>query len=158
VYVYDWALATPGVLTTNGTANTETDAFFVAASASKTVGLSRVDLIGSVSGATTLSTIKMRLARFGTASTAGTAITPAPAEGADAPASAATMASRPTSGASRTEHGVFGCSHAGPGSWAALNEAHIIKVRGGSGDSVDGLDISPATSLTFEVGGQIVEW
>jgi hypothetical protein len=158
MYGYGWALATPGTLTTNGSANTETDAIFVKAAASNTVALARVDVAGSVSGATTLSTIKHRMCRFTTGSTAGTGITPTMLPGADAPASAATMASRPTAGSVRQEIGGLGFSQAGGGVWVPADERFMPRVRGNSGDSIDLLDISAATSQVYEIWGQIMEW
>jgi hypothetical protein len=158
MYYYGFALATPGNLTSNATPATETDAIFLKAATSNTAGLVRADIVGKKAGGTTLDSVNIRMCRFTTGSTAGTGITPTPEGGADQVAAAATMASRPTAGSVRQELGVFGASWAGPGGWAALNEQAVHRVRGNSGDSIDLLDVSSTASVTYEIGGQIMEW
>ena len=114
--VYTISLATAG----NSTATTsETDVFFVKAGA-RNVALQSVYLIGKGAGLTAISGIAMRIIKWGTASTAGTSITPTPKD-PGMQAAKATSASAPTSGTTRTQHVVFGCGAAGPGGWVAPN-------------------------------------
>lgn len=154
-FVYNLALATSGNLTTSGTANTEVDAFFVKAGSSRPVWLRAINLIGKGAGLTALSGIAMRIAKFATASTAGTAITPQPTDGARA--AVHTSASRPTVGTTRTNHMSLGCGAAGPGGWAALDQEGAIALDAGAAGSIDGLDASGTVSLAYEFSAQTME-
>lgn len=115
--VYTITPASPGNLTTNATPATETDAFFVKAG-TRNVALQSVYVIGKGAGLTAISGIAFRVAKFATASTAGTAITPVPKD-PGTQAAKCTSASRPTAGATRSNQVVFGCGAAGPGGWVA---------------------------------------
>lgn len=154
-FVYAGSLATAGNLTTSGTPATETDAFFVKAGA-RDVGLQAVYLIGKGAGLTAISGIAMRIVKFGTASTAGTAITPAPCD-PGAQAAKATSASRPTAGSTRTNRVVFGCGAAGPGAWVAPNRESMPFLEAAGAPSIDGFDVSGTASLTYEFSYEIVE-
>ncbi len=100
-FIYTVALATPGNLTTNGSANTETETFFVKAGSGRNVGVQKVDVQGKGAGLTAISGIAFRLNKWSTASTAGTSVTPAPRD-PGMQAAKATAATRPTSGSTRT--------------------------------------------------------
>jgi hypothetical protein len=153
--VYTVALATAGNLTTNGTANTETETYFVKAGA-RNVSLQSMYAIGKGAGLTAISGIAFRLIKWGTASTAGTGITPAPKD-PGMQAAKATAASRPTSGSTRTQQVVFGCGAAGPGGWVAPNPDSQIVLEGSGAPSISCLDISGTISLNFEFSCEICE-
>jgi hypothetical protein len=153
--VYTITPATPGNLTTNGTPATETDAFFVKAG-TRNVALQSVYVIGKGAGLTAISGIAFRVAKFATASTAGTAITPA-AKDPGMQAAKCTAASRPTAGTTRTNQVVFGCGAAGPGGWVAPNPDSTIPIEGSAAGSIDMFDVSGTASLSYEFSAEVVE-
>lgn len=154
-FVYTGSLATAGNLTTSATPATETDAFFVKAGA-RDVGLQAVYCIGKGAGLTAISGIAFRIVKFGTASTAGTGITPAPKD-PGAQAAKATSASRPTAGATRTNRTVFGCGAAGPGAWVAPNRDSMEFLEAAGAPSVDMFDVSGTASMNYEFSYEIME-
>ena len=151
MFVYESSLATAGNLTTNGTANTETETFRLnAVTQGRNVALQSIYLIGKGAGLTAISGIALRVITWGTGATVGTAITPAPKD-QNAPAASATAASRPTAGTTRTNRIVIGCGAAGPGGWVAPNPDSTIAIRASATpQSIDGLDVSGTVSLNFE--------
>ena len=154
--VYGLSLATAGNLTTNGSANTETDTWFVKAGV-RNVALQSMYVVGKGAGLTAISGISFRIIKFTTASTAGTAITPAPRD-PGMQAAKATSASRPTAGSTRTNVSpIFGCGAAGPGGWVAPNPDSMILLEGGGGLSIDCMDVSGTASLNFEWSAEILE-
>jgi hypothetical protein len=73
---------TPGVTqTTNGSANTETDALFIKPGANWPVMLQQALVRGAGAALTTLTSLGFRIKKLATASTAGTSLTPAPRSG-----------------------------------------------------------------------------
>jgi hypothetical protein len=128
----------------------------VKAGSGRNVSLQSVYAIGKGAGLTALSGIAFRIIKWGTASTAGTAITPGPKD-PGMQAAKATAASRPTSGSTRTNRVVFGCGAAGPGQWVAPNQDSLIVAEAGSAFSISMLDISGTASLTFEFSAEIQE-
>ena len=153
--VYTVTPATPANLTTSATPATETDAFFVKAG-TRNVALQSVYVIGKGAGLTAISGIAFRLAKFATASTAGTAITPTPKD-PGMQAAKSTAASRPTAGTTRTNHVVFGCGAAGPGGWVAPNPDSVIPLEGSAAGSIDMFDVSGTASLSYEFSAEVVE-
>jgi len=150
--VYTISLATAG----NSTATTsETDTFFIKAGA-RNAALQAVYLIGKGAGLTAISGIAMRIIKWGTASTGGTAIVPTPKD-PGMQAAKATSASAPASGSTRTQHVVFGCGAAGPGGWVAPNPDSVILLEGGGAFSIDGMSFSGTASLNFEWSAEFVE-
>ncbi|SRR5258708_2440377 len=152
--VYSVSLATAGNLTT-GTSGTETETFFVKAG-TRNVGLQSCSVQGKANAQTTISGIGFRVIKWGTASTVGTAIVPAPKD-PGMQAAKATAASRPTSGTTRTNHHVFGCGKAGPGGFVAENPDSILSMEGSGAQSISVLDVSVEASLVFEFSANIVE-
>src|ERR1700691_2561200 len=108
--IYGIALATSGNKATNASANTETDVVFVKAGV-RNVALQSFYVLGKGAGLTAISGIAFRIVTFGTASTAGTTITPTPKD-PGMEAAKATSASAPTAGATRLNHLSFGCGAA----------------------------------------------
>jgi hypothetical protein len=153
--VYEISLATPGVLTTSGTTNTEVDAWFIKAGV-RNVYLTSVRVQGKANAATTISGISFRVMRLTTASTGGTGITPAPRD-LGMQASKATSASRPAIGSTRTNHVIFGCGKAGPGGWVAETPDHKLVLEGGGAFSIDMVDVATEISLTYEFSASFEE-
>jgi hypothetical protein len=153
--VYSISLATAGNLTTNGTPNTETDAFFIKSGTGRTCGLQAVYVVGKGAGLTAISGISFRIIRFATASTAGTGMTGQPKD-TGMQAAKFTAASRPTAGATRTNRIVFGCGAAGPGGWVAPNP-DSVEVNDTTAGSIDMMDSSGTASLNYEFSAEVVE-
>ena len=146
--VYRSSLATAGNLTTNATPNTETEAFFLKAGV-RNAAFAAISMLGKGAGLTQLSGIVMRIIKWATASTGGTAITPAPVD-PGMQAAKATAASRPTSGSTRTNGLITGCSGTNLGGWTKPNADAGIVLEGSSAFSVSGMDASGTASLNYE--------
>lgn len=146
--VYSCSLATAGSLTTNGSANTETDAWFLKAGV-RNAALQSMYVIGKGAGLTAISGIAFRIIKFTTASTAGTGMTPTPKD-PGMQAAKATSASRPTAGSTRVNRIAFGCGAAGPGGWVAPNPDSVEMLEGGGALSIDCMDVSGTVSLAYE--------
>lgn len=153
--VYASSLATAGNLTTNGSANTETETYFLKAGV-RNAALQSQYVIGKGAGLTAISGISFRIIKWTTASTGGTAITPTPKD-PGMQAAKATAASRPTSGTTRVNRIVFGCGAAGPGGWVAPNPDSVELLEGGGALSVSCMDVSGTVSLNFEFSFEHVE-
>lgn len=145
--VYGLSLATAGNTTTNGSASTENETFFLKPGV-RNAFLQAMYVIGMAAAKTTISGITHRLIRWTTASTAGTGITPQPKD-PGMQAAKATAASGPTAGTTRQNHVIFGCGAAGPGGWVAPNPDSGLLGEGGAATSFDGCNISGDTSLAF---------
>jgi hypothetical protein len=159
--IYTSSLATPGVSTTSGTTNTETDAIYLkpaAAVPARNVALFSATVQGGANALTTISGIRFRIMRATTASTAGTATTPAPADSGMAAATAVASTGGTISSTGRTNHVIFGCGAAGPGGWIAPNvDAAITVVSAATQPSVDLLAVATNVSLTYEFSVQHAE-
>lgn len=153
--VYTVTTAAVGNLTTSGTPNTATDAFFVKAGV-RNVHLVRVETGGKGGALATMSGIVYRLLKWGTASTAGTSITPT-ARDPGMQAAKATAASRPTAGTTRTNGPVFVSTATGPGGWWPTNADEYLELEGGGAPSLDMEDASATASLTYEFAATIYE-
>jgi hypothetical protein len=146
--VYRSSLATAGNLTTNATPNTETEAFFLKAGVRNAV-FAALSMLGKGAGLTQLSGIVMRIIKWGIASTAGTGITPAPVD-PGMQAAKATAASRPTSGTTRTNGLITGCSGTNLGGWTKPNMDAGLAIEGGGAFSISGMDASGTASMAYE--------
>jgi hypothetical protein len=159
--VYTSSLATPGVSTTSGTGNTETDAIYLkpaSAVPARNVGFQAAYVIGRASALTTISGIVFRIMRATTASTAGTATTPSPKDAGMQAATAVASTGGTPSTTGRTNHVIFGCGAAGPGGWVAPNPDSLILVTSAATQpSVDLLAASATASLTYEFSVEHVE-
>lgn len=153
--VYQSSLATAGNLTTSGTPNTETDACFLKAGAAS-AQLQALQLQGKGAGLATISGIVARIIKWGTASTAGTGITPSPNH-PGAQAATATAASSPTSGTTRTNRVITGCGATGPGQWIARDADSMIALQGSGAPSIDVMLASGSASLAVELSFEHVE-
>ena len=153
--VYTLTLATAGNTTTNGTANTENETFFVKPGV-RNVVLQAMQVIGKGAGLTSISGIVHRIIRWGTASTSGTGITPAPKDPGNQ-AAKCTAASGPTAGTTRLNKEIFGCGAAGPGAWTAPNQDSGELQEGGAATSIDAVNSSGTISLAFEWSASVFE-
>jgi len=158
-FVYVDGLATPGNFTTSGSTNTEVDAMdFLAASTGTTVNLLALNCGGKSAGLTTLTSIELRVRKYGTASTTGTAASIVPVD-VLSPAATHTANTLPTIGSTPTYlmSIVFGA--AGPGGWVAPNPDAMPKLKAASTTaSMDIISTSGGTSLPFAMTAQIVEF
>jgi len=158
MFAYTDSLATAGNLTTNGTANTETEAFFLKPGASASLYLASLFIGGKNSAQTTLNAIALRLIKWGTASTGGTGLAIV-AKVTGAPATNITGASAPTSGTTRTNAGVvLSCGTASPNQWMPLNPDHMVSLLAGSAASISAMSVASLASLVYEFSADHQEW
>lgn len=137
-------------VSTHATPNTETDHIRFLTAASKGAFFKKVNLGGQGADLTAIHGIRVRLYRYGTASTSGGAITPRPKiPGATAILTAFTA---PSVGATPTLQGVGFCGAAGPGGWQAWNRDSMIQLDagGGANGNLDLLSSSGKASLALE--------
>jgi len=150
--------------TTSGSGNTEIDAAFIKPGATRAVMLLALRVLGKGAGLTALSGIAFRLKQWtSTASSGGTAITPAPTDNR-APACAATSGAAATAAGTVTSGtggpsivGGAGCGASGPGGWVAPNPDAGIVLDGGANKSIDLFSSSGTASLNYEFDGTIQE-
>ena len=156
-FIYDVSLATAGNLTTNGTANTETEAFFLKPGTTRSLYLAMVMIGGKGAAVTTLSAIALRIMKWGTASTSGTGLAIVGRDGS--PATTITGASRPTLGTTRTNAGpIITCGATSPNQWTALNPDHMISLGASNAGSISGQDVGSSVSMLFEFALEHQEW
>lgn len=151
--------------TTSATPNTEIDAAFIKPGASRVASLISMMLQGKGAALTALSGIVARLKHWtSTASSGGTAITPAPTNNLY-PAAVATAAAGAAGGTGAVTSGTggpnvvgsVGCGASGPGGWTAPNPDAYKVLDGGANKSLDIFTASPTASLSLEFSGTIQE-
>lgn len=158
IFCYDIGLDS-GSMTTNSSAGTEETELTVRAGSGRVTFLSEVQLKGKAVAATVLSGISLRVRRFTTASSGGTAITPA-ARQTGAPAAKCTAASGSitpgtTDGAVRLS---LSCGGSTGNQWIAPNPESMIDAgEAGSGDSLDFLTQGGSASMPHEVSCAVKE-
>lgn len=147
---YKNSLATAGNLTTNGTANTETETFFKKPGANRSILMNWLALNGKNGNLTALTAIELRMIKWGTASTAGTSLASI-ANDASNQAATITSGSRPTSGTTRTQSGVIiGCGVSGANQWTARDPMDdAINLAAGNAGSISCMDTAALASLLF---------
>ena len=156
-FIYTDSLATAGNLTTNGTANTETETFFLKPGTTRSLYLAALKIGGKGAAITSLSAIAIRIMKWGTSSTAGTGLAIVGRDGS--PATTITGASRPTLGTTRTNIGpIVSCGATSPNEWVALNPDHMISLGASNAGSLSGQDVGSAASLLFEFSLEHQEW
>jgi hypothetical protein len=153
--VYTLSPATAGNTTTNGSANTENETFFVKPGV-RNCTLQAVYVVGKGAGLTAISGIVHRIIRWGTASTGGVSITPTPKDPGNQ-AAKCTAASAPTAGTTRLNKVIFGCGATGPGGWVQPNPDSGELQEGGAATSIDALNSSGTVSLAFEFSAEVAE-
>ena len=151
--------------TTSGTPNTEIDYQFVKPGASRPVGIAAIKGQGKGAGLTALSGIVLRLKQWtSTASSAGTAATPAPKDNR-APACVATAGLGTSGGTAAVTSGTGGPSivglasfgASGPGGNVAINPDDVPTLDGNANKSMDLFSACPTASLSFESETTIAE-
>jgi hypothetical protein len=152
----------PGAIqTTNASANTANDAFFVKPGATRTVWLRAINLAGRGAALTSISGISVRFEKWTTtASSAGTAITPTPTDTGMQAAkhTAAFSATTLTSGTGGPLLLMsIGCGTTSPGNWVAPSNDESYALEGAATQSIDGFNVSGGTSLNFEMDATTCE-
>src|SRR5262245_13242872 len=137
-------------VTSNGSANTETDHLrFLTVSqqeTAKVVGLYGACRFGTAGGA------QIRLKPFGTASTAGSGVTPAKRH-PSFPAASLTAFSGPTAGATPTVRLTVGLAQTGgTGGWVAIEPGAAISLlaNGGANGNLDVYSIANGASVPID--------
>jgi hypothetical protein len=141
--------------TTNATANTANDCFYIVPGSSRSVGIKTIYPTGRGATLTAISGISYRLEKWTTtASSGGTSITPTPDESGYAAAShtAGFSASTVTSGTGGpTLLLSIGSGTTSPGNWQAPSFEEGYRLYAGQTQSMDIWNISGAASLVFEL-------
>lgn len=152
--IYTDSLGTPGTLTTNASANTATETFFLKPATTRSIYLSLLYCGGQGAAATTLSSIMLRCGKWGTASTGGTAMSSAPTDGGSQ-AATATNGSRSTAGTTRTNGGVFVNSGIATGNfWASENPDTMPMMPASNAGSLFVEDLGTSASMVFAFWAQ----
>lgn len=155
-FVFTDTLATPGNFATSGSANTEVNALYIKAAATRGCGFQAFYVIGKGAGLTAISGIAFRTRVYATASTSGSAAAKVPKD-VNGPAANHTAFTGGTTGSSATNGVIFGCGAAGPGGWIAPNPDSIQILSAGTTASADVLSVSGTTSLNFELSAEVIE-
>lgn len=153
--VYTSSLATPGVSTCSGSANTETGVISYKPPVtlpSRKIYFQAAYVIGRATALTTISGIVFRIIRCTTASTGGTSTTPQPKDVGMNAATVGAVTGQTISSTGRTNHVIFGCGAAGPGGWVAPNPDSMVTQDAvvTTAPSVDLVAASATASLTYE--------
>lgn len=145
-----YATAPSANVSSNATPNTDTDHLRFLTVAAKGAQLKALYLIGKAAALTAITGIGTRIIRLGTASTVGSAITPAP-RGTSGTASL-TAFTAPTIGATPLQQLVVGCGAAGPGGWVAPDPDSQISLdaAGGANGNADLVSSSGTASMNFQ--------
>lgn len=151
-FIYGVSLATPGNYATNSTINTDTDHLRALTVATRPASVNAIYLLGKGAGLTAISGIIIRVARFSTPSTVGTAAQIRPRDPA-APAATTTWFTAPTVGTTQIQQLVVGCGAAGPGGWVAptADSQIYLEANGGADGNLDLISQSGTISLNFEM-------
>lgn len=150
----------------SGTANTEIDAAFLKAGATRPMSLQALRVQGKGVALTALTGLIFRLKQWTTTSSSGgTALALAPTDNR-APAAVSTGAAGTAGGTAAVTSGTggpsivggCGCGASGPGGWVAATPDNNIMLDGGATKSTDLFSASGGTvSLPYEFMGEIVE-
>lgn len=148
-FVYTDSLATAGNLTTNASANTETETFFLKPGSTRSTYLQLLKVMGKGAAATTLSAVELRCGKWGTASTAGTGLALI-AKDASMPSVVSTGASRSTAGTTRTNAGpIISCGITGNDLWRDYDPDNMVSVAAGNAGSIFVADVGSSASMAF---------
>lgn len=148
---FGYTTAPGATVTTHGTPNSEVDHLRLLTGAARGARISGIVLGGKGAALTAISGIVIRLKRYATASTAGSAITPQPKE-PSASAAVLTAFTGPTVGATPTLAQIAFCGAAGPGGWVARDDHQkiVLEAGGGAKGNLDLHSASATASLDFE--------
>lgn len=139
--------APPAAVTTSGSANTDVDHLRLLTVAARMAWVKSLLIRGKGAALTTITGIEVMLKRFATASTAGSAIVPAPRDQSGSVAARLTAFTGPTIGATPTIQLAIGCGATGPGGWTAPDADSYIDLDAGGGANGN-LDLISQTSGT----------
>jgi hypothetical protein len=146
--------------TSNATPGTANDCFFISPG-TRNAALFAINVQGRGAGLTAISGLSFRVENWtSTASSAGTAITPRPADPGmqAAKAAAGYAAATVTSGTGGPNLLLsIGCGAAGPGGWVAPNPDAMFVLEGAATKSLDIFNASGTASLNFELSAQFQE-
>lgn len=136
--MFVYTTSPPASVSTSASANTDVDHLRLLTAATRSAFIRAVKLIGKGAAATALTGIQVWLKQFGTASTAGSGITPAP-DDRSMPAAILTAFTGPTIGTTATILKTMGCGIAGPGGWQAAerDEELTLLANGGAAGNAD---------------------
>jgi len=160
-FVYDIACATTPL--TGGGAGSEVVQMAIRqgnlSAGKRGVDIQAFSVIGRGAGLTAISGISLRVKRWTTGGTGGTACTVNPRRlgtTADTAAvdSGTTITPGTVSGAIQL---LFGCGAAGPSGWAAMNPDSMIHMEGGSQDECDVYSTCGTASIGLDLGVEIAE-
>ncbi len=146
--IYKHSLATAGNFTTSATPATEVEAFSLKAGV-RNAYMKEIQLQGKAAALTAISGIAVRCIKWGTASTGGTGTSAVPAD-PGYQAMKATAVTLPSSGSTRTNRFITGCSGGGPGGWVAPDQESYEVLEGGGALGISLLDVSGTASMVFE--------
>jgi hypothetical protein len=166
-FVYSFASKTVAEnYNVSGTANTEIDAAFIKAGATRPCNLQALRVQGKGVALTALTGLAFRIKQWTTTSSAGgTALAFSPVDNR-APAVVSTGAAGAAGGVAAVTSGTggpsivggCGCGGSGPGGWVAATPDNNIILDGGAAKSTDLFSASGGTvSLPYEFWGEIVE-
>jgi hypothetical protein len=144
----------PGAtVSTSGSINTEVDHIRFLTGSTKGAFFKKLELSGQGANLTAIHALRVRMYRYATPSTSGSALTP---RSRTAPAATAilTAFTAPTPGSTPTLQAVGACGAAAPGGWQAWNRDSMIQLdaNGGAAGNLDLLSSSGFAALTFEYG------
>lgn len=149
--MFVYSIAPAANVATHATPNTDVDHLRTVTGASRGARIQSCLLQGKGAGLTAISGIIVRLARYSTPSTVGSAITPRPRHPSN-PAAGLVACTGPTVGTTQVVQLAIGCGAAGPGGWVAPNPDSVIELEanGGANGNLDLLSQSGTASLNFE--------
>ncbi len=142
--------------TSNGSAATETDHMRFLTGSTRQCMLAQ--LVVSARNAT-VGGGTLRLRRYSTPSTSGTAITPAPKD-PGSQAAVTTAFTLPTVGATATQQGSYGLSQTGAQllfGAAEMNDTWVLQAGGGANGNIDFVSIMNGTSVPFDLTTEHLE-
>lgn len=143
---------------TNGTPNTETDmAQFLTVAEQAPCNI--VGIYGAAYNQTSVGGIVLRVRRYATPSTSGSAVTPAK-RNTQSPAASTGVVTGPTAGATATNLLSVGLAQTGGmGGWQALepDAAIVLRPNAGANGNVDILSIATAATMDFDYTAEFNE-
>ena len=130
--------------TTNGTANTESNVFRTATSATRACGVSRI--LAGAQGSPVDAQVWLKLFRMSVLSTAGSAFTATPQD-VFGPAHTTTIATGATTGTKVTNPNLqLAFNSRGQGHWFATNPDEVIGLSAGGGTTSGNIDLLSESS------------
>lgn len=156
VYAVEGAPATP--YATSATPNTE-DPTLVLRQAVRNCDVQALYTVGRGAALTSITGIGVRVRRWTTAGSGGTAVTPNPRRiGTTASTTAADKVTAITPGTVSGAYQLsFGFGAAGPGGWVAPNPDSMLTLEAGSADEFNINSVSGVASMLWHVSAEIME-